>query len=114
VSFGPPDWAVSGQHLHMIGIALIQYVKENGAYPARLSDLKSDDMTPETLTCPVDGKPYVYRKPATADVPPRTVVAFEAAPSRKDPEMVNILCADGDVEGFREVDAKAIIAKGER
>jgi hypothetical protein len=98
----------------MIGIALIQYVKENGAYPDALSDLKSDDITADTLTCPADGKPYFYRKPATADVSPRTVVAFEAAPSRKVPEMVNILCADGDVEGFPEVDAKAIIAKGER
>jgi outer membrane lipoprotein-sorting protein len=114
VESGPQAWEISALHLHIIGIALIQYVKEHAAYPDTLSDLKSDDITADTLTCPADGKPYFYRKPATAHVPPHTVVAFEVAPSRKDPAMVNILCADGDVEGFREVDANAIIAKGER
>jgi hypothetical protein len=112
VRFEPPDWVRSALHLHIIGIALMKYVKDKGSYPDALSDLKSDDVSADTLTCPVDGKPYVYRKPASSDAPPHTVVAYEGTPSRRN--MVNILCADGDVEGFRAVDAKGIIDKGQR
>jgi len=113
VKFRQPDWIRSATHLHVIGIALMQYVKENGSYPAHLSDLRSEEVTADMLTCPIDGKPYVYSKPTASDAPPHTVVAYEGSPP-KSRDMINILCADGDVEGFRTVDAKAIITCGHR